>query len=434
MNRTELFSGVRVTPEFMFQLLNHASRFGSCCFLDNRGYASALHAHEFLLGFGEIASVELTAESNPEELDSFLEANKGNWIFGHFSYDFRQNLHGIDCRKPDPVGFASARLFVPAVCMKGNAEEIKLAWSAPEFDAEAFFNEVMQGPVQPAPLLPVSLNPIIDQNQYIGIIEKLRAHILRGDCYEINFCQEFMAVPVAVSPLSVYHGLTNASPNPFSCFYRSGASYLMCASPERFLAKRGQTLYSQPIKGTARRHPENPEADEEAKAALRNSRKELSENVMVVDLVRNDLSKICEKASVQVDELFGIYSYPQVHQMISTVSGELKKDVPFSEILAATFPMGSMTGAPKKRVMELIEQYEPSRRGLFSGAVGYFSPDGDFDFNVVIRSLLYNESTQYLSYQVGGGITWYSNPEEEYNECLLKAEAIRKVLDGEGNT
>lgn len=433
MNKQELFNGVRVTPELIYQLLNHASRFSSCCFLDNREYDSALHAHEFLLGFGELASIDLTSDSSPDELDSFLEAYRGHWVFGHFSYDFRQNLYGIDCKKPDPVGFAQARLFVPAVCLKGNAEEIMLAWSIPEFDGEAFLQEVMQGPVMPEPLLPVSLKPKIDQNQYIGIIEKLRAHILRGDCYEINFCQEFMAMPVAVSPLSVYQGLTNASPNPFSCFYKAGASYLMCASPERFLAKRGQKLVSQPIKGTAKRHPDNVEADEEAKMELRNSRKELSENVMVVDLVRNDLSKICDRASVQVDELFGIYSYPQVHQMISTVSGVLSKDVPFSEILAATFPMGSMTGAPKKRVMELIEQYEPSRRGLFSGAVGYFSPDGDFDFNVVIRSLLYNESTHYLSYQVGGGITWYSNPEEEYKECMLKAEAIRKVLQGEGN-
>jgi para-aminobenzoate synthetase component 1 len=241
-----------------------------------------------------------------------------------------------------------------------------------------------------------------------------------------------MAVPAPVVPLSVYRGLTNASPNPFSCFYRQDAAFLMCASPERFLAKRGQQLYSQPIKGTAKRYPGNAAADEASKLALLGSRKELSENVMVVDLVRNDLSKICERASVQVDELFGIYSYPQVHQMISTVSGKLKDNVSFSEILSATFPMGSMTGAPKIRVMELIEQYEPSRRGLFSGSVGYISPDGDFDFNVVIRSILYNENTQYLGYQVGGGITWYSNPEEEYEECLLKAAAIRKVLEGEG--
>lgn len=430
MNTEELFNGIRVSPDFIFQLLNHASRFGSCCFLDNKGYQSSLNAHEFLLGCGETTSVELTPGSSPELLDAFLDANRGHWIFGHFSYDFGESLHGIESKKPDPVGFSSARLFVPAICLKGNASSISVAYSSPDFDAEAFLQEVFSAPAHPVANPSYSLIPRINRDDYIEIIKKLQAHILRGDCYEINFCQEFSAISAQVSPLSVYHGLTSTSPNPFSCFYKQDTSYLMCASPERFLAKRGQQLYSQPIKGTAKRFPGDREADEASRVALRGSKKELSENVMVVDLVRNDLSKICEKASVVVDELFGIYSYPQVHQMISTVSGVLKNGVPFSEILAATFPMGSMTGAPKMRVMELIERYEPSCRGLFSGAVGYFSPDGDFDFNVVIRSILYNENTQYLGYQVGGGITWYSKPEEEYEECMLKAEAIRKVLGG----
>ena len=151
---------------------------------------------------------------------------------------------------------------------------------------------------------------------------------------------------------------------------------------------------------------------------------------MVVDMVRNDLSKVCAEASVKVDELFGVYSYPQVHQMISTVSGMLETDVSFSEIIKACFPMGSMTGAPKHRVMELIEQYEAGPRGIFSGSIGYINPDGDFDFNVVIRSIMYNVDTKYLSYKVGSGITFYSEPEKEWEECLLKGEAIRKVLEG----
>lgn len=171
------------------------------------------------------------------------------------------------------------------------------------------------------------------------------------------------------------------------------------------------------------------EKDAENKNWLYNSAKDRSENVMVVDLVRNDLSKVCEDGTVKTDELFGIYSFPQVHQMISTVSGTLKKDVSFTDIIKATFPMGSMTGAPKKRVMELIEQYERTRRGIFSGAVGYINPDGDFDFNVVIRSIMYNEATDYLSYQVGSGITWYCDAEQEWEECLMKAAAIKTVLE-----
>jgi para-aminobenzoate synthetase component 1 len=149
---------------------------------------------------------------------------------------------------------------------------------------------------------------------------------------------------------------------------------------------------------------------------------------MVVDLVRNDLSRICKEGSVKVDELYGIYSFPQVHQMISTVSGELEENINFKDIISATFPMGSMTGAPKKRVIELIEQYERSRRGIFSGAVGYIDPSGDFDFNVVIRSMMYNQSNRYLSFQVGSGITFYSDPVKEFEECEVKAEAMLKAI------
>ncbi len=186
---------------------------------------------------------------------------------------------------------------------------------------------------------------------------------------------------------------------------------------------------SQPIKGTSQRVIGDKSKDELSKEGLMHSAKDRSENVMVVDLVRNDLSRVCKEGTVKVDELYGVYSFPQVHQMISTVSGELKDDISFSEILKATFPMGSMTGAPKKRVMELIEQYEQTKRGIFSGAVGYISPDGDFDFNVVIRSIMFNAATNFLSFQAGSGITWYSDPEKEWEECLMKAAAIKKVLE-----
>ena len=166
-----------------------------------------------------------------------------------------------------------------------------------------------------------------------------------------------------------------------------------------------------------------------AKNYLLQSSKEKSENVMVVDLVRNDLSRICKAGSVKVDELFGLYSFPHVHQMISTISGDLADGLNWIDCIKASFPMGSMTGAPKKRVMELIEQYEQTKRGLFSGAIGYVKPGGDFDFNVVIRSILYNEADRYLSFQTGGGITYNSDAEKEYEESLLKAEAMMKVLE-----
>src|SRR5262249_41024055 len=223
-------------------------------------------------------------------------------------------------------------------------------------------------------------------------------------------------------PVSVYRELSSISPNPFSALYRINDKWLICASPERFLKKQGNKILSQPIKGTSERILGNEERDELSREKLFKSPKERSENVMVVELVRNDLAKICKEGTVDVDELYGIYSFPQVHQMISTVVGELKENISFTDIIRATFPMGSMTGAPKKRVLELIERYEKTRRGIFSGALGYNSPGGDFDFNVVIRSILYNSSDRYLSFPTGSGITFYSDPEKEWEECLLKAD------------
>jgi para-aminobenzoate synthetase component 1 len=292
------------------------------------------------------------------------------------------------------------------------------------------FSEILQvGNVQqPAPAQPVTINARLSRDEYIDIIKKLKAHIQRGDCYELNFCQEFYACPATINPLTVYNRLAAVSPAPFACFYRLYDKYLLCASPERYIKKTGSSIISQPMKGTAKRDPEDTDADEALKVALACSSKDQAENVMVVDLVRNDLAKICAEGSVYASRLFEIQTFPQVHQMVSTVSGTLLPAVDLSDVLQATFPMGSMTGAPKKRVLELVEQYENLNRGIFSGAVGYISPGNDFDFNVVIRSIMYNAATQYVSYIVGSGITFYSNEEKEYEECLLKALAMAKAL------
>jgi para-aminobenzoate synthetase component I len=263
---------------------------------------------------------------------------------------------------------------------------------------------------------------------YLEAIIALKDHIHRGDCYEINYCQEFFVEQTDISPLAVYTQLIDISPNPFSALYRLNDLYCICASPERYIKKTGQRVISQPIKGTASRNHLNPGEDFQNKLLLRNSAKEQSENVMVVDLVRNDLSKICRQGTVHVDELFGIYSFPQVHQMISTISGIVEPGKNWVDIVKATFPMGSMTGAPKKKVMQLIEAYELTRRGMFSGSIGYITPEGDADFNVVIRSILYNASTRYLSFQAGSAITSSSDPLKEYEECLIKIKAIKKAL------
>ena len=260
-------------------------------------------------------------------------------------------------------------------------------------------------------------------------IAALKKHIQRGDCYEINFCQEFFSLNAQVDPSFLYHQLKTISPNPFSAFYKLEDKFCMCASPERFLKKTGNKIISQPIKGTSKRVTEDKIKDEASKSYLINSEKEKSENVMIVDLVRNDMSRFCKEASVKVTELFGIYSFPQVHQMISTIEGLVDEDIHWTKIIESCYPMGSMTGAPKIRVMELIEKYESGSRGLFSGSIGYVSPDGDFDFNVVIRSLFYNETKKLLSFNAGGGITFYSEASQEYQESLIKASAIKNVLE-----
>ena len=264
------------------------------------------------------------------------------------------------------------------------------------------------------------------REEYLETVKKLQAHIAKGDCYEICFCQEFFAQNSIINPVNVFRKLSDISPNPFSAFYKYHDKFLICASPERFLKKTGKVIISQPVKGTSKRNSEKDEVD---KIALQSNEKERAENIMIVDLVRNDLSKICVEGSVAVKEFLNIFSFPQVHQMISTITGVLRKNISFAEILSATFPMGSMTGAPKKRVMELIEQYEKTKRGLFSGTVGYISPQGNFDFNVVIRSILYNRENKFLSMQAGSAITFKSIPEKEFEECNLKILAMKKALE-----
>ncbi len=410
-------------------MLNWADRFNICSFLDNHHYSSTHQSVECLVAVGMIRSFTLTA-GNWQELSLFLRQND-DWIFGHINYDIKNSIEPLQSNHPDPIGFPDLFFFVPETVLQLGSGELMIA-TCHEDPAE-IFKAIVQSPVQAEKkATDASIRSRISRAHYIRTVQAIQQHILRGDCYELNFCQEFYADNASIHALSVYSELTRISPNPFSCFYKLNDKYVLCASPERYLQKKGNAILSQPIKGTFKRNLADSVADEALKDELRSSEKDKSENVMVVDLVRNDLSRVCKEGTVRVDELFGIYSFPQVHQMISTISGELKDGLDMAAIIQATFPMGSMTGAPKRKVMELIERYETTKRGIYSGAVGYISPGGDFDFNVVIRSILYNAGSQYLSYLVGGGITFYSDPEKEYEECLLKAEAIRRVLEGLG--
>ena len=425
MNRISDQFPLKNTEEFKQQMLNWANRFNICCFLDNHQYPTPHPTVECLAGFGSM-KIFSPAEGSLEQLDQFL-SETSDWIFGHLGYDLKNQIAPLHSSHLDPIGFPDLFFFQPEIVIQLKDEECQIH-SLTE-TPEKIFQQILKSVKEKNKLLHgIEIRPRIQRESYLDKIRDLLKHINRGDCYEINFCQAFTAENMKLDTVSVYHRLTEISPNPFSCYYKLQDKFLLCASPERWLQKKGERIISQPIKGTAGRNLQNEIEDVQLKLSLQKSEKDKQENVMIVDLVRNDLSQICTEGSVHVEELFGIYAFPQVYQMISTISGVLKKEIAFSDIIRSCFPMGSMTGAPKRKVMELIEQYENTKRGIYSGAVGYFHPNKDFDFNVVIRSILYNESNGMLCYQVGGGITAESIPEKEYEECLLKAEAIRKVL------
>jgi len=402
------------------KMLNWANRFSIFCFLDNQDYSIQPQRYECLLGAGV---VQYVSSNHIQDTDSFFDKNK-DWVFGHLSYELKDSIHHFYPNKEDKIGFPYFFFFIPEVLVQITQNELTIEGK----DCGKVYDEIFNQEIERLSSSPITIQQSLSKEDYIQKIKQLQQHIVRGDCYEINFCQEFFAEGAEIDPAGIFQKLIAVSPNPFSALYKWNDRFLICASPERFIAKKGNRIFSQPMKGTAKRSHNNKTEDDRLKKELHQSAKERSENVMVVDMVRNDLSKVCVESTVKVDELFGVYTYPHVHQMISTISGELKPETKFSEIIEATFPMGSMTGAPKHRVMELIDKYETSARGIFSGSVGYISPENDFDFNVVIRSVMYNASKKYLAYQLGSGITFYSDPEKEWDECLLKGEAIKKVL------
>ena len=385
-----------------------------------------------LIAIGATQELCIDASTNAlNDLQQFYNSKKG-WLFGYLTYDLKNGIENLNSEKTDKLGFPLLHFFSPQFVfqLENNLASVFFDDTlTSEKEAKEVFDFTFYSNTQNTTSEPekIEIQSKISKSEYIQSVEKLKEHIRKGDIYEINFCQEFFAENVLINTAEIYRNLNAISGAPFAAFCKFDEHYLMCASPERFLQKRGNSLISQPIKGTIKRS-ENKEIDKQLKNELLHNEKEKSENVMIVDLVRNDLSRIAKKGTVRVDELFGIYSFKQVHQMISTVSCEIENALSFADILKSMFPMGSMTGAPKISAMKLIEQYESTKRGLYSGAVGYISPEGDFDFNVVIRSILYNSENKYLSFMVGSAITDKAEAEQEYEECLLKAKAMFDTL------
>lgn len=409
-------------------MLSWAQSFSIFCFLDHNHYSTSAQ-FEFCLAAGLHTHIELKPGQAYSDLQNFCN-EKPRWLFGHLGYELKNEIEHLPTPKAASINFGLGYFFEPQILIifKNGHLQISSKARKPELVFKAICHTEVKVPLH-SNNQNISLLPVYQKETYLKNIALIKNHIALGNCYEVNYCQQFIAENARVNAAHLFHKLNEASPNPFAAFYKLKDKYCLCASPERYLQKLGQQLISQPIKGTSKRNLLDDLDDEQRKNYLLKSVKERAENVMVVDLVRNDLSKVCQPGTVQVKELFGLYSFPQVHQMISTVVGQMPTATPFTEAIKASFPMGSMTGAPKKKVMEVITQTEPESRGLFSGAIGYITPQLNFDFNVVIRSIFYDETKALLTAWAGGGITHYSDAAQEYEESLLKISAIKKLLE-----
>ena len=369
------------------------------------------------------------AEFQPKEnqvfdgLKQFVDEHQ-DWVFGYLGYDLKNEVEpSLSSKNKDKLEFETAHFFVPEIVCELSPDFTKLHFHKTEEKKQFLSFLGLNKPKTSKKSRKITFSQRMSKDNYAQRFEAIKEHIQQGDIYEMNFCHEFFAENAEINPFETYTKLNELTNAPFSTFYKNSEKYILCGSPERYSKKEGDKIITQPIKGTAKRG-KTKEEDEQIKLELSQNEKERSENIMIVDLVRNDLSKTAKRASVKVEELCKVYSFETVHQMISTVTSEIDKTTHPVEVLRTTFPMGSMTGAPKVEAMKIIEELETTKRGVYSGAIGYFKPNQDFDFNVVIRSLLYNEKMKYLSFMVGGAITNKANAEDEYNETLLKAEAM----------
>ena len=390
------------------------------------GQAYLYHEFDFLAGFDALSVFD-------GDLGSLAEsaASLNDWLLGYFSYDLKNDLEpDLLSENSDPIGFERFRFFQPRFMVRKSNESWQLGFQTDHDemkDAERFLDVLRQIEIPDEELPAVRFESNVSRNEYLETVDKLKKHIHKGDIYEINYCIDFFAKKNKLNPGKVFSELVHVAPMPFAVLLRDNDSFLMGASPERYLRKRGARLISQPMKGTARRSSDNQD-DYSVMKSLADSDKERAENIMIADLVRNDLSRVAARGTVKVEELCSVLPYPGVYQMISTVSAQMHSDANWLDPVKHSFPMGSMTGAPKIRAMQLIDRYEKRSRSLYSGAVGYVTPELDYDFNVVIRSLLYNLRSGHLSYTVGSAITGMCDPEEEYEECLLKAERLRSLF------
>ncbi|MBW4360996.1 anthranilate synthase component I family protein [Flavobacterium taihuense] len=426
--RTSIYKFIEKPLLFKQQLVAWGQQFREITFLDSNSFSNEYSSFDCVLAVDAFTSIKTDYHNAFEDLKQYQQTSK-DWLFGYLSYDLKNGVEHLQSNNFDGLDFPDLFFFQPKklFLLIGNQLEIQYLNMCDD-EVEDDFDEIIKSQISRIENQnKIAIEQRISNQNYIEKVSKLLKHIYHGDLYEANFCMEFFAQNAIINPLEKFFRLNEISQAPFSVFFKNNKQFLISASPERYLKKEGESLISQPIKGTSKRFSD-PLEDENSKNTLAQDPKERAENIMITDLVRNDLSRTAQKASVEVKELCGIYSFLQVHQMISTISSKIDPQYTAVDTIRTTFPMGSMTGAPKFAAMKIIEELEETRRGLYSGAVGYFSPNGDFDFNVVIRSILYNQENKYVSFSVGSAITSLSIPEKEYDECLLKANAMLEVL------
>lgn len=426
MKRTNKTFTIQDFDVFKQQLILWSKQFSEVVALDSNLHKLPHKSYDVLFACDALTSIVTNDLDQCIEYQSHLR----DWCFGFMSYDVKNELDDLTSLNPDLLGFPELVFFQPKRMVSiQNENEVVFSYLAMcDDEIEIDFETILSTSIDTQFLEnSIELQARVSEERYKEQFSKALGYIQRGDTYELNYCIEFYKENVTLNPYVFFNQLNDISRSPFAAFVKHKSCFVMCASPERYIKKQNQYVWSQPIKGTAKRGIDF-ESDKQLIEDLKNNPKEKAENVMIVDLVRNDLSKIASKGSVEVTEFCEIYTFTHVHQMISTIQCQVSEDLKPFQIIAATFPMGSMTGAPKKRTMEIIEELEDHKRSLYSGAIGYISPQNDFDFNVVIRSLLYNEEKKYASLSVGSAVTFKANAETEFQECLLKAQAIRNLL------
>lgn len=381
--------------------------------------------YDIIAGIGCIDLIN-SKNNSFEKLNDF-HLRKKDWLFGYLSYDLKNEIEKLQSNNTENFNSNNLSFFIPEYVMLLNDNKLEIKTYNSKESCKQFVKKFNISDLTKNNST-IQFNSRDDKNTYLHKIEKIKNHIKKGDIYEMNYCQEFYSLGNEIFPESVFLDLNKKMYTPFSSFLKLKEICVLSASPERFLRKKSNYILSQPIKGTKERGKTNLK-DNNLINELRVSRKDICENIMITDLVRNDLSVTAKKASVVVYELCKVYTFKEVHQMITSIVSEVDSNMNFTDILKGAFPMGSMTGVPKLRSMELIEYYENFKRGIYSGSIGYITPELDFDFNVVIRTILYNLATKYVSIGVGGAITIQSDPIEEYEECLIKAKPLFEVLN-----